>query len=202
MRIPVILSLFLLTVTPISSFALDFSALGGWNFAAPTETVTGADLHWTGDSGFSFGATVAAQLFETPFEFETGFFKLKENSTRNADITSLLTGRQNDISVVPAIIRYMFDDHIAIGGGVYFGFGSKDPSLQTTDFGILLNARARMIISGPFSFLIDGRYQHGLGNRLLSTSGLYNTRSIHGFVGFQYAWDTTSEPEVQMPHYR
>lgn len=210
---PLLYLLCLLILTaPAPARAIDFSLLGGLNYAAPTQTLSGADQHWTGESGFSFGGTVGISLWDLPFDFETGAFLLNENSSSN----SVISSRKNKMLQIPFVVRYNFDEHIGLGVGGYFAFGQGNVESTVgglpvsssysaagesdTDSGLILNLRARFNLAPPFYFILDARYQHGLSDRSLSPGDVFNTRSIQGFAGFQFSLLSADEGDQRYPY--
>lgn len=206
-------------VSSAPAHAIDLTALGGLNYAAPTQTLGGGgNLGWTGDAGFSYGFAVAVPIFDLPFEAETGVFVLQENSSRSNG-TAAIT-RKGQMLQIPLVLRFKFDSQIGLGVGGYFAFAQgelerSDSSFvpttssvsyatageKTNDAGMLVNLRARFNLAPPFYFVIDARYQHGFTNRVTTPDNTFNTRSIQAFAGFQYALDLSGGKDERALYY-
>ncbi len=184
--------------------AFDIAALGGLNYAAPTEHASGIDQHFTGDAASDFGITLGEKLFDSSFDFETGFFLLSEKSEQNVTGPTLI--RSTQAKHIPFIIRYRFDDSMSLGLGGYASFydgnvdtnlnnvttrqTSEQANLYRNDFGILISLRAKLHLTKDFFLVLDARYQHGLTNLATQSADVHNTRSIQTLAGILfYFWD-------------
>ncbi len=168
----------LLLLAPYSAHALDLTFLGGYTYAAPTEKAGNNYPHWTGKSGFSFGASIAFNLLDSSFDLESGVFSIKAKSEQGSGAFRI--ERTFDSILIPLLIRYHFDRAASLALGAYTAASSDLPS---DDRGLLLSIAARLHLTSHFYLVLDARYQHGLAN-LASVSGDYlNTRSIQGFAG-------------------
>jgi hypothetical protein len=204
--------LFLLLLTffaPLAARASvwEITALAGANYSAPTETRTGGSLDWTGNAALTYGGSVSYELFDTPFELESGLFVVSsenEGSVNNAATVRKMTSLQ-----IPILLRFNFDPWISIAAGGYFSSAKGNVEtvinggsvsrqsydtvgLKTSDEGLLLGLKAKLHISAPLSLVFDVRYQHGLKNVAVNSGETYNTRSIQALAGFGFEFETSS----------
>ena len=174
------------------------------NAAAPTQIQNGGSLSWTGNVATGFGLLTSISISDSRFDVETGAVYMSQLSERNsAGIT--VTEEMHNIHI-PLLLRFNFDERVAIGAGGYMGIAEGSIStkiassttyasynsagIHDRDFGLLFSARASLMIVPKLYFIIDGRYQHGLSNLVNippGTSGdLFNTRSMQAYLGLSY----------------
>jgi len=172
--------------------------------SAPSEQQGGNSLGWTGNTTTGLGLFLATNLGNSPFDLESGIIYLGESLERVQGGNTI--ARKTHHLEIPLLIRFHFDEQMAIGFGGYTtiaqgsvtdennGVGSlssyDSAGIKTRDFGLLLSARASLKIIEQWYLIIDGRYQHGLSNLALippRTSGDYlNTRAFQAFLGVSY----------------
>jgi hypothetical protein len=200
-----LMRLFLLVLTFLvfhlsHAHAFEITALGGANFSNPTETNANGKMDWTGNSAFSYGASVTVSLFTTPFDLEAGVFYLASEVAGKVSNVDLI--RRQHALHLPVLIRYNFDPWVSLALGGYYssGKGSVEDvtggvtSRQTyaaagllpDDIGLIFGMKAKIHLSREVSLVIDGRYQHGLRNLASNSAYVYNTRSIQGFTGLGF----------------
>ena len=211
------LFLFLLTFFALSAkpaHAWEITAYGGINYAAPTEKMSGSDIHWTGNSSPAYGLSIADSLWGSPFELESGLFLLTSN-IEQADLTGTDVVEQMTSYQLPILLRFNFDPWISIAAGGYFAtsngninkFVNSSPTsqsygaagLQTSDAGLLFSLKAKLHINESLCLAFDARYEHGLKNVAVNSSDLFNTRSIQVFAGLSFQFDQSSESANSTP---
>ena len=163
---------------------MEISLLGGFTFAAPSETVSGTNPRWTGNAGLSYGASVALNIFGSSFDLESGVFSIQAVSEQ--DVNGASTIRTFRSMEIPLLLRFHFDDAVSIGLGVYSASsqGIVDPNFQSNDFGLLFSLAARMHLFSSLFLVVDARYQNGMSNLAIKPGDLLNTRSIQTLSGF------------------
>jgi hypothetical protein len=182
----------------------EINAVGALNASAPSELKNGTSQGWTGNTTSGMGLLVATNLGSSPFDLETGAIYLNETSARidSGNKVNRITLRLQ----IPLLIRYHFDERMALGIGGYAGIGQgsvitetngtgvlnsySDAGIKLQDYGLLLSARASLKILEQWYFIIDGRYQHGLSNLSQippGTAGDYiNSRAFQANLGISY----------------
>jgi hypothetical protein len=171
----------------LSAEASDLILSGGLDYAAPTDIQSGADQHWTGDSGTVFGLTLDIPFSEIPFSFETGVL-LRSSKSERVDNGSTLT-RSGAWTDIPLIVYYHFDPYFALGAGGYWGFlrsGDVVSASESPDSGLILTLRARFHLSDPIAITADARYLHGLSNLSSVPGNTFNSRSVQVMLGVLY----------------
>ncbi len=191
--------------------AWELTAIGGVNFAAPTQNTSGARVNWTGSDGLTYGALASFNLFNSPFEFESGLIEATQNTQEQ--ISPVLNQSMHWLEI-PLLVRFKLDPAIGIGVGGYLAYGQgsvlrsqgsnealssfSSVGLNNRDSGLLFNLRARFAFAPPVFLIVDGRYFHGLTN-LATTGGsdVYNTRSIQIFGGISYEFKSSEKSQDQ-----
>lgn len=195
--VKVLLLFSLLCLIPLlPAEAFELSIVGGLNYAAPTQKVSGVGQNWTGDAAPAYGALLGTELFSTRFELESGILLMTSTyeepgaSTRNLGFTQ-----------VPFLLRFHIDEWISVGAGGYLAYtrGSRDPALTAGDQGLVLSLKAKLYLTATLQLVLDARYQHGLANMALVSSDLYNTRSIQMLAGvcIPFSFNTQEKPKAQ-----
>ncbi len=172
--------------------------------SAPSERFSGSNLRWTGNASTGMGIFLATNLGNSPFDMESGVIYQNENLER-VQGSDTLTRKTHQLQI-PLLIRYHFDEKMAIGLGGYttIAQGSVlqevnqigtlssyiDSGIKTRDFGLLLSARASLKIMEHWYLIIDGRYQHGLSNLASipprASQDFLNTRTFQAYLGISY----------------
>ena len=185
--------------------AFEITAVGGLNYGAPSQTLGGISQQQTGDAAAAFGVLAAVNLFDSSFDLESGVIF----ATQQSDYQTLpVFTRKISWTIIPAVVRYNFDENLAIGAGAYAAFAGNNSdqiqngftttinysalNLSPNDAGMIANSRARFAVAPPFYFIIDARYLYGLKNLALNGIDVYNTRSVEAFVGISYRFATQS----------
>lgn len=176
--------LFLLASFTPHSEAWELTALGGLNFASPTQITNGAKQSWEGTGSFSYGFFVSNSISDLPFSWETGFLFETSKYERTGAV-----GQQLEDNLLPVLIHFHFDAFVQLGAGYYVSWSRNPPpnSLTKQDNGLVVNLRARFHPVSLFSLILDGRYQHGLANRSPIASDTYNTRSVQVLGGLEFS---------------
>ena len=198
MKLSWILSLALL-ITPAAN-AFEINALGGLNYAAPTESLSGVDQAWTGDAAPTFGFDAMLPLFDLPLSLESGVWF--ETATSEHTLSNISSSRETHWTEVPLLLHFHFDPFISLGAGGYLSFARGSVAttvngvtlsqsfgaaqIKDTDSGLLLDIRARLHVTPLLCFLLDARYQHGLSNLSTVSTNLQNTRSIQVLAGASF----------------
>jgi hypothetical protein len=192
------LSAFVLLFYGSSAHALSLTGFGGLNYAAPTDIRSGSEQHWTGDAASIFGFSVDIPFSVGPFSFETGLF-LKSSKSEHT-VNGVTGTTANTWTDIPLLVHFHFDERISFGLGGYWSFlRSADAANPATspDSGLILDLRARIPISENFSFVLDGRYIHGLNNLATLTGNTLNTRSVQALLGVAYDLNFAPVPNHQ-----
>lgn len=176
--------LYLLTHFLYSASAWEFTALGGLNYASPTQITNGAKQNWEGIGRFSYGFFLSDSISTSAFSWETGIF-FENSKFEQPGVTTLML----EENVVPLLIQFHFDEWVQMGGGYYRSWAKNTPpgALTKIDSGLWFNLRAHFHVLPRFSLLLEGRYQHGLANRAADASDTFNTRSVQVLGGFEFA---------------
>jgi hypothetical protein len=194
-------SLFLLlTLLPQAALAVDVAILGGLNYAAPSENISGIDQKWTGDAAVTYGIDAALPVLALPLALQTGLYF--GNSSSEQSLSGNASTRLTHWTLIPLQLNYYFDERISFGAGGYFAFSRGEietttngtttsqsydsAKVNTSDSGLLVNVRAFLHIAPPVSIVLDARYLHGLSNRSLISGSLSNTRSVQLLAGALY----------------
>jgi hypothetical protein len=194
-----VLIISLLVLMQAKARAWEITALGGFNYASPTQHQGSNDYSWTGNSALDYGVSLSIPIFTPRFEIESGLFYL--NSEVETNISNVDTTIDMHAVSIPLLFRFNFDPWVSVGVGGYYSMfkGNVEVSqpgnnyrqsydaygLSTSDAGLLFSLKAKLHITNDISFVFDGRYQHGLKNVALG-SDLYNTRSIQALAGFSF----------------
>jgi|GEM_PF-1990842 len=197
---------FLTLSTSFTASAFEVTAVGGLNYAAPTQRTSGIDIHQTGNATPTFGLLLATPLWGSGFDLEAGVISLAQQSERD-DILPSRTQKMQFLQV-PVVLRYRLDESISLGAGFYAAFAQGNVEMnqngiqtqlsyeslgyQKTDTGLILNLRARFAMAPPFYLILDARYQHGLSNLAQLPNDVLNTRSIQVMAGVTYEFDSAS----------
>jgi hypothetical protein len=199
------LFIFGLSFATHSAQALELTLVGGMDYSAPTEKVTGSgDLQWTGDAAYAYGAFISTSFFIPAFDIESGLLYQNQKSERQSNSNTLFEYTKS--IQLPILLRVNFDNFISIGAGYYFGFGqgNVDSTLAGTDTntsyaganrasldsGLLFDLRVKYPLAPTIAIVFDGRYQHGLANleagQNITAGDSYYTRSIQMLLGFSF----------------
>ena len=204
---------FLTLLVPFAASAFEITAVGGLNYAAPTQRTSGIDIHQTGNATGTFGLLLATPLWSSGFDLETGVVDLVQQSERD-DVLPSRTQKMQFLQV-PVVLRYRLDESISLGAGFYAAFAQGNVEMnqngietqlpyeslgyQKTDTGLILNLRARFAMAPPLYLILDARYQHGLSNLAQYTNDVLNTRSIQAMAGLTYEFDSGSSASDSRP---
>lgn len=176
----------------------------GLSASAPSEQFSGNSLGWTGNTTTGLGLFIATNLGNSPFDLESGIISLGESLERIESGNTI--ARKIHHLEIPLLIRFHFDEQMAIGFGGYTtiaqgsvtnetngvgGLSSYETAgIKTRDYGLLLSARASLKVIEHWYVIIDGRYQHGLSDLAAkpprTSSDYLNTRSFQAFLGISY----------------
>ncbi len=190
-------SLLLISLTPNAAHAFEVTPLLGLNYSAPTEQVSGNDLHWVGNSGMAYGLMASINLFTPLFDFESGALFLSQKSQRDNGAGLTITDNTQSIQV-PLLIHYNFDRNVSIGAGAYYGFAEPSADFAnsgrtSTDKGALLDLRIRFEITSLLSLILDARYQHGFTNLSNAVNDTYYTRSLQTLGGLSLDFSSVAQ---------
>ena len=188
-----------------SAQAWEFTLVGGVDYSAPSEKVTGTgDLQWTGDAALAYGAFLSTEFLVPVFEIESGLLYQNQKSERQS-LGNTLFEYTKSIQV-PILLRIIFDPHISIGAGYYFNFGrgNVDTTITGTnisssyaganrassDSGLLFDLRVKYPLGSVVGLVFDARYQNGLTNleagQNITAGDSYYTRQIQMLAGFSF----------------
>jgi hypothetical protein len=162
-----------------SAQALELTLVGGYNYAAPTEKVTGTgDLQWTGDAATAYGAFLSTSFIVPLFDLESGLLFQNQKSERSINGNTLFETSKS--IQLPILLRVNFDNFIGVGVGYYFNYGQgnidtdmngtttslsySDSNRKSLDSGLLFDLRVKYPLAPALAIVFDGRYQHGLTN--------------------------------------
>ena len=194
--------IFSLIILPLSStLGFEVTAVGGLNFAAPTQITSGVDQHWVGKSALSYGILIAHPILQSSFDFETGAVLL--SSQYEQTVSGQTNIKTQNSTLIPLIIRYNFDERVGLGAGAYLSYarGNRDEALSRGDQGVLVSLRANFNLFPLASLILDARYQHGLANMAVKSSDLFNTRSVQFLTGICFSFSKDhANPEERAPH--
>jgi len=201
MRLYLLLLTFLAT-SASSAHAWELTALGGINYASPTDRDVNGTHSWTGNAAVDYGVSAAFQIFDSPFELEGAAFILSseiQGSVNNHDTVQKMKALH-----FPLLVRFNFDPWVSLAAGGYLSSGTGSvvtftdgipnsqsysaAGLENIDAGLLIGLKAKLHFTPEISFVFDVRYQHGLQNLETTSPYVYNTRSVQALagIGFQF----------------
>lgn len=188
--------LVLIAVQPAVAKA-EITVLGGINMAKPSVSTTPATTTASSNAlglGLLWGKKFGAGMFG----IETGLFYFQEKFA--AFSMDWKTKRLH----VPLMFRLNPVKFLSIGAGGYYENGTgdvdvsalgvtvtqsyADSGLKKSDYGLDFDLRIKIPFGPMVAFVIDGRYQLGLAERLKDTTGgaSYKSRSIQALGGFSF----------------
>ena len=194
------LSILLLFFCFDSAQATELSLVGGLNYAAPTQKISGVGQNWTGNAAPTYGFFINTSIFGTAFDAETGLLFLT-STYGQPDSQGNMSDKTMHSTQIPFLLRFNIDEAISLGVGGYLAYTGegRDPALSVGDQGLVADIRAKFHVLPQIHLLLDARYQHGLANQAIISTDSYNTRSVQFLAGIGIDFGSSRSKEKTMP---
>lgn len=197
-----ILLVVLVSTYSMSSFAdtIELTVLGGMNAASEKLTINGAEYPNESKTGIAAAAFVGFSVVPQMLMLESGLQYQKESF----GFTALATTTKMTRLQIPLLVRFVGLPIVSFGVGGYYEMALGDITMEstaggatqsfsydtlgykTTNYGILLDARAGFDVAPLIKVVLDLRYNIGLANRSSLALTELKTNALQALAGVSF----------------